>query len=112
MLPSLGIEVVYNAQGVGVKASKHESKKLLKKFRETEHFKAGKKATIDEEREMEEDLMIPRALSYHSYQRELHHVQKKQTIIWFAGEKLATWLSDQSPFISISLSMPSVWDTF
>ena len=41
-LPSLGIEVVYNAQGTGAKASKHASKKLVKKFREREQEKDSK----------------------------------------------------------------------
>jgi hypothetical protein len=83
-LPSLGIEVVYNAHGVGAKASKHESKKLLKKYREAELLKAKKTSRFfslsskkgDNERQRDEnEIRIPKALSYQSYQKELQHVQ-------------------------------------
>lgn len=82
-LPSLGIEVVYNAHGVGAKASKHESKKLVKEFREKEQVKELRKprffpsspkkmkAKQLERQRQESALRVPKALSYSSYQKRL-----------------------------------------
>ena len=79
----MGIEVIYNAQGVGARASKHESKTQVNKFREEEQvrqlkdpkFLSHASTTLDEkelERKRQEDeLKIPMALSYQSYEKEL-----------------------------------------
>ena len=84
-LPSLGIEVIYNAQGTGAKASKHQSKKLVKRFREREQEKDSKGSRflpngLNKEsekqkyrKEKESELKVPRALSYESYERRLLH---------------------------------------
>ena len=41
-LPSLGIEVIYNARGVGAKASKLEQKKKLQEFESEKKRSKGK----------------------------------------------------------------------
>jgi hypothetical protein len=82
-LPSLGIEVVYNAHGVGAKASRAHAKKLLKKFRHDEQVKDLKKRrffapspatvaqTIADRKQQEAALEIPRGISYDRYERTL-----------------------------------------
>jgi hypothetical protein len=78
-LNSLGIEVIYNAHGVGARASKHESETQVKNFREKElknpHLLSQGSITSNEqelERKRQEDkLRIPTALSYQSYERQL-----------------------------------------
>jgi hypothetical protein len=90
-LPSLGIEVIYNAHGVGAKASKHESKKLIKKFREKEQVKELKSPRFfpsspkkveqkQKDRERQESMLrVPHALSYNSYQKRLNQDQGEAT---------------------------------
>lgn len=84
-LPSLGIEVVYNARGVGAKASRQEQKKKQKeyqsekdskkKFAPGRFFFGGKNKKKDEERKRkEEELKVPHALSYTSYQQKLDSI--------------------------------------
>jgi hypothetical protein len=83
-LQSLGIEVVYNAHGVGAHASKHASKKLVKEFREQElvkqmkhqRFYPSNPKKVDDRKRREQDLMVPRALSYENYEKELLHTNK------------------------------------
>ncbi len=79
-LPSLGIEVIYNAHGVGAKATRHEQKKKLKKFQKEKlnsnsgfFSKLKKKLSEEDEKRQEAELRIPHALSYSSYQRRLDH---------------------------------------
>lgn len=79
-LPSLGIEVIYNAHGVGAKATRHEQKRKLKKFQKEKlnnnggfFAKLKQKLGEDDEKRQEAELRIPHALSYSSYQRRLEH---------------------------------------
>lgn len=76
-LPSLGIEVVYNAHGIGAKAAKQEQKrqdKLYQKSLEKSRtgkslFGRGKKREEAEKaKETEHERNAPHALSYASYQ--------------------------------------------
>ena len=82
-LMSLGVEVIFNARGVGAKASKHESHRALKDFREKEQVKELKKRRLfpksskrikqklAERRRIEHDLKSPHAFSYAAYGHEL-----------------------------------------
>lgn len=90
-LPSLGIELIYNARGTGAKASKRESQKLLKKFREKEQVKDPKnrrffpsnpfkaKEKKEEQKRRECELGVPKALSYESYKECLDQNIGKET---------------------------------
>jgi hypothetical protein len=79
-LPSMGIEVVYNARGLGAKASKQEQRRKLKQYQQEKLNKhrslfsrlGGQQQREDEEDKLrEEELRIPHALSYTSYQKRL-----------------------------------------
>lgn len=88
-LPSLGIEVVYNAHGVGAKASKHEQKRKLKQYQQeklnkhksffSQHFggKQQQQREDEEDKRLEEELRVPHALSYTSYQKRLESSQQQ-----------------------------------
>ena len=79
-LPSLGIEVIYNAKGVGAEATekefKRERQRIHQKRLEEKQKQSGKnlfslkprKSSVRKE-DPPEDLAIPKALSYESYQR-------------------------------------------
>lgn len=71
-LPSLGIEVVYNAQGVGAKACRREQKLKLKEYQEAK-LNFFSKLVQDKEKEerKEAELREPHAISYTSYQKRL-----------------------------------------
>jgi hypothetical protein len=82
-LPSLGVEVIYRAHGIGRKASQLEARKAVKNYLYKQQAKDLKKrrffpksskhikSLLAERRRMEHELNLPRALSYESYQREL-----------------------------------------
>jgi hypothetical protein len=82
-LQSLGVEVIYNAHGVGNKASKHEAKRALKYFRDKEQAKELKKRRffpkssrrikekLAERKQIEHDLGAQHAFSYEAYEHEL-----------------------------------------
>ena len=87
-LPSLGIEVVYNAHGIGAKVSRREQRKKLKEFEErknnklhpfsnkflrlTQPNKSSNNKDVDREQQKEEErLQEPHAISYSSYQKRL-----------------------------------------
>lgn len=91
-LPSLGIEVVYNAQGVGAKASRKEQRKKLKEYRKEKEQKKKnpkgfralfgrnkQKCEQEEIRRKEEELRTPHALSYNKYNKVLHETSEKKT---------------------------------
>jgi hypothetical protein len=78
-LNSLGFEVVLAAPGTGIRASKYESKKALKRFRKNVATKDLKKTRLfprsprqikrllEERRKIEEELGLPHACSYETY---------------------------------------------
>jgi hypothetical protein len=90
-LPSLGVEVVYNARGVGMRATADESKKQLRSFRKQEQMKSRirrqqrnpstspqqwKDQQIETEKR-ETMIRTPKALSYKSYQKQLKKIQSR-----------------------------------
>jgi hypothetical protein len=92
-LPSLGIEVIYNAKGVGAEAAdreakkereriqKHNAKKGKKKLSppgKTSFFSKLPKSDIQKQ-DPPDGLAIPKALSYGSYQRTLDIRVKSDT---------------------------------
>lgn len=82
-LNSLGFEVVLSAAGTGARASKYESAKAVKKYRNLEATKDLKrrrffpksskriKETLAERRQREYELGLPHACSYESYDIKL-----------------------------------------
>ena len=78
-LNSLGFEVVLAAAGTGVRASKYESKKALKRYRKNVATKDLKKTRffprssrqikrlLEERKKIEEELGLPHACSYETY---------------------------------------------
>jgi hypothetical protein len=84
---SLGFEVVYNASGVGKKATQHEAKKAVEEFRAIETIKEFRKRrlfpkkfhqikhTIKERKRIEKELALPHGLSYESYQAEMNKLE-------------------------------------
>lgn len=87
-LPSLGVELVYNANGIGSKATQHESKKAVRRFRTRNQIRDMKKVRllpkttqrvkekIAERKLQEVDLATPHALSYEDYDHELQKVHQ------------------------------------
>ena len=80
-LPSLGIEVIYNAHGVGAQATRQEQQRKLKEFHRDQQSNshglfAKLKQTFgkDEDKRREAELLVPHALSYSSYQRRLDNL--------------------------------------
>ena len=79
-LPSLGIEVIYNAHGVGAKATKQEQKRKLKQYQSDKlknsnglFAKLKHRFGNEDDKRREAELLIPHALSYSSYQRRLDY---------------------------------------
>ena len=83
-LPSLGFEIIYNGKGVGEKASRYEAKKAIEHFRRSEQVKELTKRRIFpksakkirdkllERRLIEQELKMPHAFSYESYEHQLY----------------------------------------
>lgn len=85
---SLGFEVVYNAEGVGKKATKNEAKRAVDEFRAVEAIKEFRKRrlfpkrykrikeALVERRRIEKELALPHGLSYEAYQAEMAQLNR------------------------------------
>eukprot|EP00977_Amphora_coffeiformis_P024293 scaffold15421_cov168-Amphora_coffeaeformis.AAC.1 len=84
-LPSLGVELIYRARGMGAKVSKHQAHQAARDFRYKESFKdlakcrlfrkssRRIKSILEERRRRESEIKhISSAVSYESYQNELY----------------------------------------
>lgn len=84
-LPSLGVELIYKARGVGAKSSKHAAHQAAKNYRYSESFKDLQKrrffpksssrirGILEERRRREAEIKNgSSAVSYESYQNELY----------------------------------------
>lgn len=111
-LPSLGFEIVYNAGGLGAKASKHETKIALDQYRKQCQTKELKKRrffpkssrrireTLLERKKIEHQLKIPHALSYAAYEHRLARLEEKS---WTSTSTSFTPTTHASSHKSISL---------
>eukprot|EP00934_Nitzschia_sp_Nitz4_P004904 Nitzschia sp. Nitz4//scaffold138_size62050//10919//15553//NITZ4_006383-RA/size62050-processed-gene-0.44-mRNA-1//1//CDS//3329535752//4894//frame0 len=98
-LPSLGIEVVYNAHGLGAEASKQEQQRRLTEYEKTAtKSKAGKSLFRKSQGKVgAPKVSSPHALSYSSYQRRLQHQKDEPSHDKYSHQEEPIYRSPLSP---------------
>lgn len=105
---SLGFEVVYNAEGVGKKATQNEANRAVEEYRTMEAIKEFRKRrffpkrykrikeTLIERRRIERELALPHGLSYEAYHAEMAQMNRLEGASCTSGSRSGFSSSEHS----------------